>query len=117
MEEQLDSRWLLCGGREYDSETITIFFFVTVKKEAGLLISPMVNLSIWLTVERASLVAQMVENLPATQDTWIPPLGQEDSWKREWQPTQVLLPGESMDRGAWGATVHKVLKSQKRVNN
>ena len=34
-------------------------------------------------MERASLVAQMVENLPATQDTWIPPLGQEDSWKKE----------------------------------
>ena len=30
------------------------------------------------------LVAQMVENLPAVQETW----------RREWQPTPVFLPGE-----------------------
>ena len=34
-----------------------------------------------------------------------------DSWigtipgRREWLPTPVFLPGESMDRGAWRATV------------
>ena len=22
-------------------------------------------------------------------------------WRRAWQPTPVLLPGDSMDRGAW----------------
>ena len=53
-------------------------------------------------MERASLVAQMVENLTATQDTWIPPLGQEDSWKREWQPTPVFLPGESHGQRSLG---------------
>ena len=26
----------------------------------------------------ASLLAQMVKNLPAMQQTWVPPLGQED---------------------------------------
>ena len=31
-------------------------------------------------------------------------------WKRAWQSTLVLLPGESMDRGAWWATVHGVSK-------
>ena len=30
------------------------------------------------------------------------------SWGRAWQPTPVFLPGESMDRGAWWATVHGV---------
>ena len=29
-------------------------------------------------------------------------------WRRVWQPTPVFLPGESMDRGAWWATVHRV---------
>ena len=29
-------------------------------------------------IERASLVAQMVKNLPAMQETWIQSLGQED---------------------------------------
>ena len=27
-------------------------------------------------------------------------------WGRKWQPTPVFLPGESMDGGAWWATVH-----------
>ena len=29
-------------------------------------------------------------------------------WRRKWQPTPVFLPGKSMDRGAWWATVHGV---------
>ena len=33
-------------------------------------------------------------------------------WRRSWQPTPVFLPGESMDRGAWRATVHRVAKSR-----
>ena len=32
---------------------------------------------------RASLVAQMVKNQPAMQDTWIQSLGQEDSLEKE----------------------------------
>ena len=43
----------------------------------------------------ASLVAQKVMNLPAVQETRVQPLGQEDPWRREWQPTPVFLPGES----------------------
>ena len=33
-------------------------------------------------------------------------------WRRKWQPTPVFLPGNSMDRGTWQATVHGVAKSQ-----
>ena len=35
-------------------------------------------------------------------------------WRRKWQPTPVFLPGKlnSMDRGAWQATVHGLAKSQ-----
>ena len=43
----------------------------------------------------ASLVAQMVKNLPAVQETWVQPLGWEDPWRREWLATPVFLPGES----------------------
>ena len=32
-------------------------------------------------------------------------------WRRQWHPTPVLLPGKSMDRGAWWAAVHGVAKS------
>ena len=42
----------------------------------------------------ASLVAPVVKNLPAMQETWVWSLGQEDPWRREWQPTPVFLPGE-----------------------
>ena len=33
-------------------------------------------------------------------------------WRRAWQPTPVFLPGESHDRGAWWATVHRVTKNR-----
>ena len=33
-------------------------------------------------------------------------------WRRAWQPTPIFLSGESMDRGAWQAMVHRVAKSQ-----
>ena len=36
-------------------------------------------------------------------------------WRRAWQPTPVFLPGESMDRGAWQATVHWVTKNWTRL--
>ena len=41
----------------------------------------------------ASLVAQMVKNLPAMQETRVQSLG-KIPWKREWQPTPVFLPRE-----------------------
>ena len=34
-------------------------------------------------VPRASLVAQMVKNLPAMQETWVQSLGQEDPLEKE----------------------------------
>ena len=43
----------------------------------------------------ASLVAQLVKNLPVMQETWVPSLGWEDPLEKEWQPTPVFLPGES----------------------
>ena len=41
-----------------------------------------------------SLVAQMVKNLPAVQETWVQSVGQEDPWRRAWQPTPVFLSGK-----------------------
>ena len=45
-------------------------------------------------VPTSFLVAQMVKNLPAMQESQVHSLGQEDPWRREWQPTPVFLPGE-----------------------
>ena len=39
-------------------------------------------------------MAQVMKNLSARQETWIPSLGREDPWRREWQPIPVFLPGE-----------------------
>ena len=59
-----------------------------------------------------SLVAQMVNNLPAIQDTWIQSLGREDSAGGNGNPLQYSCLENSMSRGAWWATVHGVTKSQ-----
>ena len=42
-----------------------------------------------------SLVAHMAKTPSAMQETWIQSLGQEDPQRRKWEPTPVLLPGES----------------------
>ena len=38
----------------------------------------------------ASLVIQLVKNLPAMQETWVGKI----PWRREWLPTPVFLPEE-----------------------
>ena len=43
----------------------------------------------------ASLVAQMVKNLPSTQETQVQLLDREDPLKKEMATTPVFLPGES----------------------
>ena len=37
----------------------------------------------------------VVKNLPAVLKRQIQPLGQEDPWRHQWQPTPVFLPGKS----------------------
>ena len=43
----------------------------------------------------ASLVIQMVKNLPTVQKTWVRSLGQEDPLEKETATHPVFLPGES----------------------
>ena len=60
----------------------------------------------------ASLVAQMVKNLPAMQETWVRSLCQEDPLKECMATHSIFLLGEiPMDRGAWHSTVHGVTES------
>jgi len=42
----------------------------------------------------ASLVAQLVKNLPAMHETWVRSLGWKDPQRRERLPTPVFWPGE-----------------------
>ena len=71
------------------------------------------NLTSWiyLCLIWASLVAYMVKNLPAMQETQVRSLGREDPLENG-MATPVFLPRESMDRGAWRATVQRVAKSR-----
>ena len=60
----------------------------------------------------ASLVAQLVNNPPAMQETWVRSLGWEDPLEQGMATHFSILAWRiPMDRGAWGATVHGVAKS------
>ena len=59
-----------------------------------------------------SLVAQMVKNLPAMWETGFDPWVGKISWRRQGNPLQYSGLENSMDRGAWQATVHGVTKNQ-----
>ena len=45
-------------------------------------------------ISRASLVAQMIKNLPPVQETWVQSLGWEDPLEKEMQSTPIFLPGK-----------------------
>ena len=61
----------------------------------------------------ASLVAQMLKSLPIAWETWVRSLGWEESpGERSNYPLQYSGLENSMNRGAWQATVHGVTKSQ-----
>ena len=49
-----------------------------------------------------SLVAQMVKNLPAMQETWVQFLGRKIPWRRERLPILVFLPGEFQGQRSLG---------------
>ena len=68
--------------------------------------SPLITIHI-----RASLVAQMVKNLPATQETRVRTLGREDPLEKG-TAIQYSCMEYSMDRGAWQATVYGVAKGR-----
>ena len=51
-----------------------------------------------------------------TQEKHVLSLGQEDPLEEKWQPIPVFLPENSMDRGAWWATVRGVSKNWTRLS-
>ena len=60
----------------------------------------------------ASLVAQMVKNLPAMRETWVRYLGWEDPLEEGMAThSSILVWGIPMDQEAWQATAHGVPKS------
>ena len=61
---------------------------------------------VWLLIVRASLVAQVVKNVSAMQETQVQSLGGDDPLEKEnGNPLQYSCLENSMDRVAWWATV------------
>ena len=70
---------------------------------------PREGISHQLQYSWASLVAQMLKNLPVMRETWV--------WSLPWQdphgnPFQYSCLENSMNRGAWQATLHGVAESR-----
>ena len=66
--------------------------------------------------EQSSLVVQLVKHLPAMLETQIQSLGQEDSLEKEVAThSSVLAWKNPMDRGAWQAIIHRVVKSSTQL--
>ena len=56
---------------------------------------PQLLISFIMFLGMASLVAQRLKRLLGMRETQVRSLGREDPWRRKWQSTPVLLPGES----------------------
>ena len=69
-----------------------------------------------------SLVAQIVKNLPAMQETQVQSWVRKTPWRRERQPTPVFLPGESYGQRSlagcslWGCKELDTIKRQTLLN-
>ena len=67
---------------------------------------------------RASLVAQLVKNPPAMQETWVRSLGREDPLEEGMATHSRILAWKiPTDREAWQATVHRVAKSWTQLSD
>ena len=72
----------------------------------------------WLTLSWASLVAEMVKNLPVMKETWVRSLGWEDPLEEGMATHSSILAWTiPMDRGDWQATVHGVAKSRTQLSD
>ena len=70
-----------------------------------------------LTPIWAFLIAQLVKNPTAMQNTPVQFLGWEDLEKGIATQSSILAWRITLDRGTWWATVHEVVKIQPRMSN
>ena len=79
---------------------------------SGLGSSPGEGIDYPLQCSWASLVAQMVKNLPAVWETWVRSLDWEDPLEEDMATHSSILAWRiPMERGAGRATVHRVAES------
>ena len=85
---------------------------------AGLGRFPGARIGYPLQCSGVSLVAQMVKNPPAMEETWVQSLGWEDPLEEDTATHSRILAWRShMDGGAWRATIHGVTKSQRQLSD
>ena len=102
--EVLRSLWPGLSGERPNEHSlerypVSLFLFVFLFLIPISIIFCLSSSSLW-----ASLVAQMVKNLPVMQETWVWSLGQEDSpGEGNGNPLQYSCLENSLDRGAWGS--------------
>ena len=71
-----------------------------------------------LRAQWASLVAQIVKNLPALQETQVGSLGWEEPLEKGMAtPLQYSCLENPMDSGAWHAAIQGVAKSRTRLSD
>ena len=68
----------------------------------------------YLCSAKASLIAQLVNNPPAMQETWVQSLGGKIPWRRERLPTPVFWPGEF--HGLYSLWGHKESDTTERLS-
>ena len=74
--------------------------------------------TIYNSQDRASLMAQLVKNLPAMQETWVRSLGWEDPLEEGMATHSSILAWKiSMDRGTFQAAVHGVAKNLTQLSD
>ena len=78
----------------------------------------LVNKITYVIILGASLVAQMVKNLPPMWETWVRSLGQKDPLEKGMATIlQYSCLENFMDRGAWQAAVYGIAKSWTQLSN
>ena len=63
-------------------------------------------------------MAQMVQSMPAVQETWVRFPGQEDILEKEMATHSSILAWKNpVDGGTWQAAVHRVTKSRTQLSD
>ena len=68
----------------------------------------------WALIQQASWVVRTVKNLPTMQEIWFELWVRKIPWRRKWQGTHLVLPGESHgQRSLWAIVDSYFLWSRK----
>ena len=77
----------------------------------SLLFHYFLSLIYYICARLTSLVMQTVRNLPAMWETQVQPLSQDDPLRKGMETHSSILVDNSMNRGTWWATVHRIAES------